>query len=42
LRLKGLDAASPGLRDAASRLQARGYSARLEGDSLLIKLERQP
>ena len=42
LRLKGLDTASPGLRDAASRLQARGYSARLEGDSLLIKLERQP
>lgn len=42
LRLKGLDAASPGLRDASSRLQARGYNARLEGDSLLIKLERQP
>jgi general secretion pathway protein L len=42
LRLKGLDAASPGLRDATSQLQARGYSARLEGDSLLIKLERQP
>lgn len=42
LRLKGLDTASPGLRDASSQLQARGYSARLEGDSLLIKLERQP
>lgn len=42
LRLKGLDAASQGLRDAPARLQARGYNARLEGDSLLIKLERQP
>jgi general secretion pathway protein L len=42
LRLKGLDAASQGLRDAPTRLQARGYSARLDGDSLLIKLERQP
>lgn len=42
LRLKGLDAASPGLREVSAALQARGYSARLEGDSLLIKLERQP
>lgn len=42
LRLKGLDAASPGLREASARLQTQGYSARLEGDSLLIKPERQP
>jgi general secretion pathway protein L len=42
LRLKGLDAASPGLREASARLQTQGYSARLDGDSLLIKPERQP
>lgn len=42
LRLKGLDVASPGLREASARLQTQGYSARLDGDSLLIKPERQP
>jgi general secretion pathway protein L len=42
LRLKGLDAADPGLREVSAALQTRGYSARLEGDSLLIKQERQP
>jgi general secretion pathway protein L len=42
LRLKGLDAASQGLREVSASLQTQGYTARLDGDSLLIKQERQP
>ena len=42
LRLKGLDAAAPGLSGISARLRAQGYSARLEGDSLMLKEERRP
>jgi len=39
LHLKGLEPAAPGL---TARLQAQGYNARLEGDSLVLKEERRP
>ena len=42
LRVKGLDAAAPGLSGISARLLAQGYSARLEGDSLILKEERRP
>jgi general secretion pathway protein L len=42
LRLKGLDAASAGLSGISARLQAQGYSARLDGDTLVMKQERMP
>ena len=42
LRLKGLDPAAAGLAGIYARLQAQGYSARLEGDSLVMKEERRP
>lgn len=42
LRLKGLDPAAAGLAGISTRLQARGYSARLEGDSLVMKEQRRP
>ena len=41
LRVKGLDPAAAGMADVPARLQAQGYSARLEGDSLLIKQDKQ-
>ncbi len=42
LKLKGLNAAAPGLGKLSALLRAQGYSARLEGDSLTIREERQP
>lgn len=42
LRLKGLDTASAGLDGIADRLRAQGYSARLDGGSLVMKQERMP
>lgn len=42
LKLKGLAPAAPGLANIAARLRAQGYSARLEGDSLTLREERQP
>jgi len=42
LHLKGLDPASAGLAGISSRLQAQGYSARLEAGSLVMKEERLP
>ena len=39
LRLKGLDPAAAGLNGIAARLQVQGYSARLEGDALVLKEE---
>jgi general secretion pathway protein L len=42
LRLKGLDSAAAGLAGISARLQALGYSARLEAGSLLMKEERLP
>ena len=42
LRLKGLDAAAAGSSGISARLQARGYSARLEGDTLVLKEEPLP
>lgn len=42
LRLKGLDPAAPGLPGIPAKLQAQGYSARLDGDSLVMKEERLP
>ncbi len=40
--LKGLDPAAPALADVVARLQAQGYGARWDGDSLSIKQERRP
>ena len=42
LRLKGLDTAAPSLAGISARLQAQGYSARTEADSLVIRPERLP
>jgi len=42
LRLKGLDSAPAGLAGMSARLQALGYSARLEAGSLVMKEERLP
>ncbi len=42
LQLKGMDAAAPGLADVTTRLQARGYSARWDGDALIIRQETRP
>lgn len=43
LRLKGLEMAATGMTDVPARLQARGYAARLEGDTLILKEEtRRP
>ena len=42
LRLKGLDPAAAGLAGISARLQALGYSARLEDRSLVMKEERLP
>lgn len=42
LQLKGLDAAQPALADVASRLQARGYTARWDGDALILKQGGSP
>ena len=42
LHLKGLDPAAAGLNGISARLQAQGYSARLEGDTLILKEERLP
>lgn len=41
LRLKQLSAPAGGLASVAARLQAQGYSAQVEGDSLVLK-ERRP
>ena len=42
LRLKGLDAAATASNGMSSRLQARGYSARQDADTLVLKQERLP
>ncbi|MDQ3058017.1 MAG: type II secretion system protein GspL [Pseudomonadota bacterium] len=42
LRLKGLEPSGAGLASVATRLQAQGYSTRIEGDSLVLKEERLP
>ena len=42
LRLKGLDAAAAGSNAMAARLQARGYNARLDADTLVLREERLP
>lgn len=42
LRLKGLDAAAAGANTMTARLQARGYSARLDADTLVLREERLP
>jgi general secretion pathway protein L len=42
LRLKGLGAPAAALASIAARLQAQGYSARPDNDSLVIKEERLP
>ena len=42
LRLKGLDAAAAGSNAMSSRLQARGYSARQDADTLVLKQELLP
>ena len=42
LRLKGLDPAAAGLAEISARLRVLSYSARLEGDSLVMKEERLP
>lgn len=42
LRLKGLTGAAADPATLSTRLQPQGYSARLDGDSLVIKEERQP
>ena len=42
LRLKGLDAAAAASNGMSSRLQARGYSARQDADTLVLKQERLP
>jgi general secretion pathway protein L len=42
LRLKGLDPSAAGLATISARLQAQGYSARLDAGSLVMKEERLP
>ncbi|MDE2418289.1 MAG: general secretion pathway protein GspL [Burkholderiales bacterium] len=42
LQLKGLDAAHPTLTDVATRLQARGYMARWDGDALVLRQGGRP
>ena len=42
LRLKGLDAVAGGLNAMSARLRANGYSARQDGDTLVLKEERFP
>ena len=42
VRLKGLEAVAAGLPAMSARLQAQGYSARLEAGSLVMKQERLP
>ncbi|MGV8803960.1 MAG: type II secretion system protein GspL [Polaromonas sp.] len=42
LRLKGLGGAAGDPAALSARLKPQGYSARLDGDSLVIKEERQP
>jgi len=42
LRLKALEPPEGGLAGIATKLQAQGYSAKAEGDSLVIKEERRP
>lgn len=42
LRLKQLELPAAGLASIAARLQAQGYQARVEGDSLVLKEERAP
>jgi general secretion pathway protein L len=42
LRLKGFDPSNTGLVAVFSRLQAQGYSARLDGDTLVMKEGRLP
>jgi general secretion pathway protein L len=42
LRLKGLDPSAAALAAISARLQAQGYSARLEAGSLVMKEERLP
>ena len=42
LRLKGLDAAAPGLANISDLLRAQGYNARLESDALIIREAGQP
>ena len=42
LRLKGLDPTAAGLNGISERLQTRGYSARLEGDTLALKEVQSP
>ena len=42
LRLKGLGSSTASLAPLSARLQAQGYSARSEADSLVIKQERLP
>jgi general secretion pathway protein L len=42
LRLKAFEPPAGGLAGIAAKLQAQGYSARAEGDSLVIQEERRP
>lgn len=42
LRLKGLQSPAAELTGIATKLQTQGYSARVEGDSLILKEERRP
>jgi general secretion pathway protein L len=42
LRMKGLSIAPAALSEMSARLHAQGYSARLDGDALVIKQERMP
>lgn len=42
LRLKALELPAGALADIAAKLQAQGYRARTEGDSLVIQEERRP
>jgi len=42
LQLRGLDSASPALADVTARLQARGYVARWESDTLVLQQAGRP
>lgn len=42
LRVKGMDAAAKGASRITAKLEAMGYRARLEGDTLVMQLERRP
>ena len=42
LRIKGIDPAAQGASRLAVKLEGMGYQARLDGDTLVMKLERLP